>query len=103
MSANLAAIEPATGLWFSPDFDGHGFDLQRIGDRYVNVFYTYSEASEPIWYFSVASEFAGQVSGAFGLFQYQADQSLPQQLVNEPGDFSIDFVGTGEGSVCAEA
>lgn len=103
LSVDATAGEPATGLWFSPEFDGHGFDLQRIDDRYIVVFYTYLETGEPVWYFSVAAESEGVISGSFGLFRYNADLVPPQQLANEPGDFSIDFVETGEGSVCSEA
>jgi hypothetical protein len=96
------AVEPDSGLWFSPKFDGHGFDLQRIDDRYVVVFYSYSENGEPVWYFSSATETDGVISGNFGLYQYMPDQTPPQQLLSEPGDFSIDFINTGSESVCED-
>ncbi len=96
----LRAIEPSAGLWYSPAFDGHGFDLQRAGEVYVVVFYSYDSRTEPIWYLSVASESDGVLSGEFGLYSYDSDRSPPQQLVREPGSFSIDTVSTGQGSVC---
>jgi hypothetical protein len=103
MTATALAQELTPGLWFSPDHNGHGFDLQKSGDQYVVVFYTYDAEAEPVWYLSVASATLGQLNGTFGWFEYQADQNPPQQLVREPGDFTIDFVNTGEGTACEDA
>ena len=103
LCAQVDAAEPATGLWFSPDHDGHGFDLQRVDDRYIVVFYSYTKSSEPVWYLSVASEENGMLSGTFSYFNYQPGQSPPQRVVDEPGTFTVDFVNTGVESACADA
>lgn len=103
LTASTMAQSPTPGLWFSPDYNGHGFDLQKAGDQYVVVFYTYNNEAEPVWYLSVASETEGQLKGAFGWFEYQAERNPPQKLIREPGEFTIDFENTGEGSACADA
>jgi len=102
-SAPVLAHEPAPGLWYSPDHDGHGFDLQRKGDNYVVVFYTYDDQNQPVWYLSVASNTDGVLSGTFGMYEYRVGENPPQQLLREPGAFTIDFASTGEGTVCADA
>jgi len=102
MSAAVMAHDPTPGLWFSPDHDGHGFDLQKMGNRYVVIFYTYNNEGEPVWYLSVASGSESKLTGTFSLFEYEADRDPPQRIVSEPGDFTIDFVNTGDGSACAD-
>jgi hypothetical protein len=103
MSSAVMAHDPTPGLWFSPDHDGHGFDLQKMGNRYVVIFYTYNDEGEPVWYLSVASGSEGKLTGTFSLFEYEADRNPPQQIVKEPGDFTIDFANTGDGTACADA
>ena len=98
MSAAVMAHDPTPGLWFSPDHDGHGFDLQRMGDRNVVIFYTYNDEAEPVWYLSVATGSEEKLTGTFSLFEYDADRNPPQHIVEEPGDFTIDFANIGNGS-----
>ena len=80
LSSSVLAHEPSPGLWFSPEHNGHGFDLQKTGDQYIVVFYSYTDQSEPVWYLSVASESHGRVSGVFNLYEYLPDRSPPQQV-----------------------
>jgi len=103
LSTGVVAHDPPVGLWYSPDHNGHGFDLQKKGDNYTVVFYTYDDQSQPIWYLSVASGSSSLLSGTFSMYEYQAVENPPQQLLRDAGDFTIDFVNTGEGTVCADA
>ena len=64
VAASRAASDPIPGLWFSPAMDGHGFDLQQTGDRWVLVFYSYDADGLPEWFLSVATESEGVIDGA---------------------------------------
>ena len=103
VSTPVSAHDPAPGLWFSPEHSGHGFDLQKFGELYIIIFYTYSDDNQPVWYFSVATKTDEKLSGTFGLFEYQPGQEPPQQLLREPGNFTIDFNNTAQESACSDA
>lgn len=45
----LAAV-PTSGLYFDRQRDGHGLDLQIIGERVVGTVFTYEQDGQPIWY-----------------------------------------------------
>jgi len=49
---------PEPGLWYDPNRDGHGIDLQRSGNSMVATWYTYREDGTPHWYQS-----AGELQG----------------------------------------
>ncbi|TDR17417.1 YVTN family beta-propeller protein [Marinicella litoralis] len=47
---NSTEIKPRAGLWYNPDRNGHGFDLQRAGDNIFIIWYTYNDDGSPTWY-----------------------------------------------------
>ncbi|MEM9530150.1 MAG: amidohydrolase family protein [Pseudomonadota bacterium] len=96
-----ASAEPSAGLWFSPDRNGHGFDLQPVGDQYVVVFYSYDAAGEPLWYLATANWIDGRLEGQLDRYRYDPTTSPPQQLADQAGAFVLDFAPATEGSACS--
>lgn len=90
----------SSGLWYSPEHSGHGMDIQQVGDQHTVVFYSFEDSNQPIWYLTVATEDKGLLSGDFGLYHHDPSSTPAQQLVAEPGHFSIDPTRTGAGSAC---
>lgn len=43
------------GLWYDRAREGHGFELQRIGDNWFVLLFTYDDAGNPEWYLGVGS------------------------------------------------
>ncbi|MEM9302881.1 MAG: S8 family serine peptidase, partial [Pseudomonadota bacterium] len=60
------SVDPLPGLYFNPDRDGHGINLNTAGDQLVIEWYTYLEDGTPTWY--LAQGPAPTVGG-----QWQAD------------------------------
>lgn len=50
LTGALNAAPPSPGLYFDRSRDGHGLDLQIVGDRVVGTFYTFAEDGQPFWY-----------------------------------------------------
>ncbi|MCK7594237.1 YncE family protein [Pseudomarimonas salicorniae] len=48
--AESRALRGVAGLWFNPDREGHGFDLEHIGSLSAVTWYTYEEDGTPVWY-----------------------------------------------------
>ncbi len=44
------AVAPNPGVYFDRDRDGHGLDLQIVGDRVVGTFFSFADDGQPIWY-----------------------------------------------------
>ncbi|MDJ0655358.1 MAG: amidohydrolase family protein [Xanthomonadales bacterium] len=86
------SIQP--GLYYDPEHDGHGFDLQPVGLSWVMVFYSYDSDGNPEWLLGVLDENEpGILSGSLDVFSYQADRLPPQQSVRTAGSVSLDFAG----------
>ena len=50
LSAGDTPLDPPTpGMWYDPTHNGHGFDLQRQGDTWFFVFYTYGLDGLPVY------------------------------------------------------
>ncbi|MEM9302862.1 MAG: hypothetical protein AAGE01_12155 [Pseudomonadota bacterium] len=77
------------GLYFDPARNGHGFALERVGDAWVLVFYSYDAAGVPEWYLSVAAESAGVIQGPLDRFRYDVAATPPQQLESRAGAFAL--------------
>jgi hypothetical protein len=87
-----AFAQVAPGLYFDPDHNGHGFDLQSVGGQWIVVLYTYDDQGAPEWMLSVANEpSAGLISGQFDRFDYAVDREPAQQSLGVAGTFEINF------------
>lgn len=83
-------IEP--GLYFDPAHNGHGFDLQQVGRRWVMVFYSYDSDSNPEWMLGVLHvDEAGSLSGSLDYFDYREDRFPRQAPVRSAGTVRLDF------------
>jgi hypothetical protein len=38
-----------SGMFYDPDYSGHGFDIQMIGETVMVVLFTYDRSGDPIW------------------------------------------------------
>ncbi len=54
------AAPPSAGLYYDRSRDGHGLDLQIVGDRVVGTFYTFADDGQPYWYL-VDGTWSGEV------------------------------------------
>jgi len=61
LAAPVLAAPPASGLYFDSTRNGHGVDLQIVGDHVVGALFTYETDGQPFWYL-----IDGQWSGAVG-------------------------------------
>ncbi len=49
-NASDTTLRPKTGLWYNPDRNGHGIDVQIAGANLFVIWYTYREDKTPVWY-----------------------------------------------------
>ncbi|MCF6317905.1 MAG: VCBS repeat-containing protein [Proteobacteria bacterium] len=58
-----------TGLFFDPEYNGHGFSIDAIGrdNLFYSVFYSYDEQGRPQWY-SLLNRFVGNEYGSNNYF-----------------------------------
>ena len=85
------------GLYYDPDHDGHGFDLQPVGLQWVLVLYSYGEDGQPEWMLGVATAEGDRLSGSLDRFDYDADRSPAQRSVGQAGTFVVDFEAEYQG------
>ncbi len=76
-------IRPNGGLWFNPDSNGRGFDIEVFGNRLSAIWYTFDENGQPVWYLS-----AGVLNG----FTYEAALKLTR--LSAQGVFETEDVGS---------
>lgn len=65
----LRAAPPPAGLYYDRGRDGHGLDLQIVGDRVVGTFYSFAADGQPQW-FLVDGSWAGDV-GTLEIVEYR--------------------------------
>jgi para-nitrobenzyl esterase len=63
------AAPPAAGLYYDRTREGHGLDLQIVGDRVVGTMFTFADDGQPIWYL-IDGSWNGD-SGALELIEYR--------------------------------
>lgn len=66
-----AAAPPSPGLYFDRDRDGHGLDLQIVGDRVVGTFFSFADDGQPVWYL-IDGSWSGD-SGNLAISEYRYD------------------------------
>jgi len=71
---------PTPGMWYDPTHNGHGFDLQKQGDTWFFVFYSYGSDGLPEWYLAVGSIVGDTFQADLSRFAYDPDSSPPQSV-----------------------
>jgi para-nitrobenzyl esterase len=70
-AAAHADASPAPGLYYDRSRDGHGLDLQRVGDRLSGAFFSYAADGQPVWYL-IDGNWSGE-AGTLTLLAYDHD------------------------------
>ncbi len=101
LSAPAQADEIMAGLGYDRAHDGHGFDLHKVGKRWVLYFYTYDKAGQPEWYLGIGDMQFETISGEFLRFTYDPQADPPQTEDTEfSGRFFLDFSEAGSARAC---
>jgi hypothetical protein len=78
-----AGSTPTRGLWWDRSRPGHGFDLQRVGDQYALVLYTYGSDGKPVWYLGMAPMLGPLLAPELRRYDYAATRSPRQRSLPE--------------------
>ena len=70
VAAEALADEIMVGMGYDRAHDGHGFDLHKVGERWVLYFYTYDESGQPEWYLGIGEMQFETIQGEFLLITY---------------------------------
>jgi hypothetical protein len=96
-------IAPERTLWWDRSRPGHGLDLQRIGDSYFAIFYSYDDLGEPIWYLATGEMQGERFAGHAQRFDYHPDRDPKQRPVPESGGaLRIDFASDSTTEACQD-
>lgn len=80
---------PRTGLYFNPDRDGVGLDVQRVGNALFVLWFTFRPDGTPIWYIGVADLKDMSWSADVDLFSWDtASRHSSDELI---GSMSLDW------------
>lgn len=88
------------GLWYDPNFSGHGVEIQKIGETYSGVFYTFSESGNPEWYLLSVADQTDNLSGTLLRVENQGTSENIVTNTESAGTFLINFNPT-EKSTCS--
>lgn len=90
---------PTRGMYWDRSRSGHGFDLQRIGENWFFLMYSYRPDDTPLWYLATGDVKDGVFAGMASQFDYDPGRSPPQQAITDTGGpIRIDFTAaTGPG------
>ncbi len=91
------------GLGYDRARSGHGFDIHKVGDSYIFIFYTYDQDGQPEWFLGSGRFQNGVLSGDLAKYQFD-DQSTPKVTLNSEvsGMFSLDFAATKNSLACQD-
>ncbi|MCB1581693.1 MAG: amidohydrolase family protein [Xanthomonadales bacterium] len=92
---------PTTGMWYPPQHNGHGFDLQKVGNQYILLFYTYDEQGNPTWLQSLPQWQDDKLQGNFNHITYDANAMPPTQINETANHFSLEFINTTNHLACS--
>jgi hypothetical protein len=94
---NPPTISPSRGMYWDRSRSGHGFDLQRVGDIWFVLLYSYRDDDTPLWYLATGVFDGGVFTGKASQFDYDAGRLPPQQAIpGTGGPLRIDFTAAGE-------
>ncbi|MEM9301046.1 MAG: serine hydrolase domain-containing protein [Pseudomonadota bacterium] len=79
------------GLWFDRSRPGHGVDIQRFGDRYAGVFYTFDSAGAPEWFWLDVTQTGERLEGSLLRFENQGNQQAIAAEASVAGTAALDF------------
>ena len=95
---------PTRGMYWDRSRSGHGFDLQRIGNNWFWLMYTYRQTdNSPLWYLATGTVDEGVFTGTASQFDYDPGRSPPQRAItNTGGPVRIDFAAGNDpgGTAC---
>jgi len=89
-----AQLVPTRGLAFDPVRDGHGLELQKAGDTYFLLFYTYADDGNPEWFLGTGTQSGGVVTipaGQLDRFSYDFNAGAAEIVAGGGGGASLDF------------
>lgn len=86
---------PKRGLWWNPQRDGTGFDIEINDDKLAVVWYTYDENRNPIWYLANGSYANHQGIAKIRQFRWTGGQARSEII----GSLQIDFSDTTHGNL----
>ncbi|HFC31000.1 MAG TPA: class A beta-lactamase-related serine hydrolase, partial [Oceanospirillales bacterium] len=79
------------GLWYDPQHNGHGFEIQKIGNNHAGVFYTFTQQGEPIWYLMDVKNQQDGISGDLLYVKNTGTSNALQIDSHSVGNFVINF------------
>ncbi|MCF6318898.1 MAG: beta-lactamase family protein [Proteobacteria bacterium] len=90
------------GLWYDPNFSGHGVEIQKVGAAYSGVFYTFSESGKPEWYLLSVADQTDNLTGTLLRVGNSGSSENIVTNVELAGTFSINFnLEQNKNSTCA--
>ncbi len=90
---------PSRGMYWDRSRSGHGFELQRSGDTWFLLMYTYHTDNSPVWYLAIGGVNDGVFSGTATQYYYDPSSSPPQQAIpNTGGAIHLDFAAVSDAS-----
>jgi len=96
---------PKRGPWWDRSRSGHGFDLQRIGDQWAFLFYSFDADGSPVWWSALGGitndRFTTNANGLMLTEQVLRDgQWVSQVNTQRSGSLTVDFGLTRNEGVC---
>jgi hypothetical protein len=88
---------PTRGMYWDRSRSGHGFDLQRAGENWFFLMYTYHPDNSPLWYLATGKVEDGVFDGTASQFDYDPGRAPPQRAIADTGGpIRIDFAAAAE-------
>ena len=85
-----SALPPVRGLWYDRARNGHGIDLQTVGDKHMVLFYSYANDRKTEWQFGVGRAEGAVLSVPVSPFTYD-DQRMPKHRPTGDGGDRLDL------------
>jgi len=89
-SQNIVEAIAKTGLWYNPNRNGHGINLERSGSNLIAVWYTYLEDGSPTWYLA-SKQYDESGHWNAPLLQYTWDNTTRSANAVEVGTLWLNF------------
>jgi len=91
------------GLWYDPQRNGHGLEIQRFGAAHAGLLYTFGDDGKPEWLWLDMERYGGTL---YGSFVHIRNDGTAVDLVptEEPvGQFTITFEANEYAAACPDA
>ena len=82
-----------TGLWYNPNRNGHGINLEKADNNLILVWYTYLPDGSPVWYLA-SDVYDGNGHWTANISKYVWDNSSRTATGAIAGEVSLDFDST---------